>query len=153
MNNGYVFLRRPEDELVEAYFKKDENIRHLTIFLSSMDALAYFAQILHEYVESREDLRKSIHETDTEERRRAISDGLRRMDLMVRELFGVLELGNLADFARANYRAYEEMKKYKKKVGLLGIYRELRNPQVQIALGFMFTLLKNIASLFGDRKD
>jgi len=53
MNNPYVFLRRPEDELVEAYFKKDENIRHLTTFLNSMDALAYFAEILHTYVEAK----------------------------------------------------------------------------------------------------
>ncbi len=148
MNNGYVFLRRPEDELVEAYFKKDENIRHLTTFLNSMDALAYFAEILHAYVETREDLRVYIYETNREEREKSVKAGAEKLDFLVKELIGTLELGNLADFARANYEAYEETKKNPKRVGLFGIYRELRDPDVQLALGFVFTLLKRVAYLF-----
>jgi len=148
MNNGYVFLRRPEDELVEAYFKKEENIRHLTTFLNSMDALAYFAEILHAYVETREDLRVYIHETNREEREKSVKAGAEKLDFLVKELIGTLELGNLADFARANYEAYEETKKNPKRVGLFGIYRELRDPDVQLALGFVFTLLKRVAYLF-----
>lgn len=133
MNNHYVFLRRPEDELVEAYFKKDENIRHLTTFLNSMDTLAYFAEILHTYVEAREDLRVYIHETNREEREKSVKASAEKLDFLVKELIGTLELGNLADFARANYEAYQYAKKNPKKVGLFGIYRELRDPDVQLA--------------------
>ncbi|AHE96116.1 hypothetical protein THERU_04915 [Thermocrinis ruber] len=152
MNNRYVFLRRPEDELVEAYFKKEENIRHLTTFLNSMDALAYFAEILHVYVEAREDLRVYIHETNREEREKSVKAGAEKLDFLVKELVGTLELGNLADFARANYEAYQYTKKNPKKVGLLGIYRELRDPDVQLALGFVFTLLKQVAQLFNGKE-
>ncbi|SNZ16606.1 DUF1641 domain-containing protein [Hydrogenobacter hydrogenophilus] len=152
MNNGYVFLRRAEDELVEAYFKKDENIRHLTTFLNSMDALAYFAEILHAYVEAREDLSVYIHETNREEREKSVKAGAEKLDFLVKELIGTLELGNLADFARANYEAYEETKKNPKRVGLFGIYRELRDPDVQLALGFIFTLLKRVSYLFKANK-
>lgn len=149
MQNHYIFLRRPEDELVEAYFKKDENIRHLTTFLNSLDALAYFAEILHEYVESREDLSRYVHER--EDRKKAVKAGAEKLDFLIKELVGTLELGNLAHFARANYEAYEDTKENPRRVGLLGIYRELRDPDVQLALGFVFTLLKRIAYLFKEK--
>jgi len=46
----YVFLRQPEDKLIEEYFSNPDNIKRLLTFLNSIDTLVYFAEVLHTYV-------------------------------------------------------------------------------------------------------
>ncbi|ADC90040.1 hypothetical protein Thal_1411 [Thermocrinis albus DSM 14484] len=146
----YVFLRRSEDELVENYFREPANIRHLVTLLNGMDALAYLAEILHEYVNMKEDLKRNIY-SENGVRKASVREGAQKLDFLLQELLGTLEIGRLKDLALANHRAYLRAKREKPKVGPLKLFNELRgNEKLQLAIGFVLLLLQEIADTLGE---
>lgn len=143
---NYLFLRSKEDDVIEAYFKEPDNIRHLVILLQSLDAVAFFAEVLHNYVNKNESLRNYIY-GDDRLRQVGLEESTEKFGILVRELIGTLELGNLADLAKANYIAYTEAKRLKPRVGLWRLLKEFKNPDVQLTMGFVILLLKEISKL------
>jgi len=147
----YSFLRRPEDTEVENYFRNPENIKHLVSFLRNIDALAFFSEILHEYVNSDEELKRAIYSSDSF-RNAVIKEKVSKFKDIVDEAMGLLELGNLRAFAEANYLAYVEAKQSKPKVGPIKLVTEMRDEEVKTALGFLLLLMKNVGRMIeGDK--
>ncbi len=148
----YSFLRRPEDSEIEDYFKNPDNINHLIAFLKNIDALAFFSEILHEYVNSDESLKKAIHSQDGF-RQAMVKEKVNKLRDMIEEMLGLLELGNLRAFAEANYLAYVEAKQTKPKVGLFKLMSEMREEEMKVALGFLILLMKNIGRMIEGKED
>ena len=142
----YTFLRREEDALVEEYFRNPQNIKHLIVMLKSMDALAYFAEVLHEYISMKGDLRRLIYSED-KVRRAGVKEHANKLDVWANELIGLLEVGNLREFAKANYEAYREAKDTKPKVGFFTLLKEMRSDEIKLTMGFLLLLLKKISEL------
>lgn len=147
----HVFLRQPEDEIIEKYFSNQENIRHLVIFLQSIDALAYFAEVLHNYVNVNPNLKSAVYSSG-KDRNNAIRIHTEKLSRMLDELVGILEFGNLRALARANYDAFVQAKLEKPKAGIWKILKEMKEPEVQLALGFILLLLRNVGKTIEEDK-
>ncbi len=136
---------------MENYFRNPENIKHLVSFLRNIDALAFFSEILHEYVNSDEELKRAIYSSDSF-RNAVIKEKVSKFKDIVDEAMGLLELGNLRAFAEANYLAYVEAKQSKPKVGPIKLVTEMRDEEVKTALGFLLLLMKNVGRMIeGDK--
>ena len=131
---------------MENYFRNPENIRHLVSFLRNIDALAFFSEILHEYVNSDEELKRAIYSSDSF-RNAVIKEKVSKFREIINETMGLLELGNLRAFAEANYLAYVEAKQNKPKAGPIKLVTEMRDEEVKTALGFLLLLMKNIGRM------
>jgi len=131
---------------VENYFRNPENINHLVTFLRNIDALAFFSEILHEYVNGDEELKRAIYSRNGF-RQAVVKEKVSKFREIMDEMMGLLELGNLKAFAQANYLAYVEAKQTKPRVGPLKLMSELRNEDVKLALGFILLLLKNVGHM------
>ncbi len=131
---------------MENYFRNPENIRHLVSFLRNIDALAFFSEILHEYVNRDEELKRAIYSSDSF-RNAVIKEKVSKFREIINETMGLLELGNLRAFAEANYLAYVEAKQSKPKVGPIKLLTEMRDEEVKTALGFLLLLMKNVGRM------
>ncbi len=142
----YVFLRRPEDEGVEDYFRNEENIKHLLSFLKNIDTLAFLSDILHEYINQKEDLKRAIFSED-KYRLATVKEKARKLDRILNEILSLLEFGNLQAFARANYFAFVEARQEKPKAGLFKLLNALRDEDIKLTIGFLLLLMKNVANI------
>ncbi|RUM30884.1 MAG: DUF1641 domain-containing protein [Aquifex sp.] len=148
----YVFLRQPEDEIIEEYFSNPENIKHLVTFLNSIDALAYFAEVLHKYVNVDPNLKTAVYSSGGM-REFYIREHTEKLKFMIDELVSTLEFGNLKSLARANYEAFLEAKREKPRMSMWKAFKELRDPEVKLTIGFLLLLMKKVGKVIEGEED
>ena len=148
----YVFLRQSEDDIIEEYFSNSENIKHLLTFLNSMDALAYFAEVLHEYVSDDPTFKQAVYSSGGR-RTSYINEHAEKLRFIMSELMSVLEFGSLRTFARANYEAFLKARREKTRAGLWRMLKELRDPHVRSAVGFLIILMKEVGKVVEGEED
>ncbi len=147
----YVFLREPEDDIVESYFSKKENINHLVNLLNNLDIIAFLSEVLHYYAYTSDNLREAITAKDPQKREEYVKNYAKKLDKLADEMIGLLEIGNLKALAKANHEALIEARTSKPRVGIWQLLKSMKDPKVQLTMGFLVLLLQKIADVIEDR--
>jgi len=142
----YSFLRTPEDSVIDKYLQEASTYESIASMLKNLEAFAFLSDVLYEYFMIRKDMYSHIGR-DKKIRDATIKDFAEKLDGIVEELMGILEFGNLRMFAEANYEAYRSAKQLKPRPSFFQMVKELKDPEIRLTIGFLFLLMKNVASV------
>ncbi|HIP43224.1 MAG TPA: DUF1641 domain-containing protein [Aquifex aeolicus] len=82
-----------------------------------------------------------------------IREHTEKLKFMIGELVSILEFGNLKSLARANYEAFLEAKRKKLRMSMWKAFKELRNPEVKLTIGFLLLLMKKVGKVIEGEED
>jgi len=82
-----------------------------------------------------------------------IREHTEKLKFMIGELVSILEFGNLKSLARANYEAFLEVKREKPRMSMWKAFKELRNPEVKLTIGFLLLLMKKVGKVIEGEED